>query len=110
MNLVSLLRKTLREIDPNVPLYNLSTLESQLDDSLSRDRLITWLSTAFGVLATLLATIGLYGVIPFPLRNGHVKLGSEWRSGRNASMSCAWSCNRLHFSSSAGSRSGPLFR
>lgn len=57
--LVSLLRQTLQEIDPTVPLYNITTLQSQLDDSLSRVRLITWLSTAFGVLATLLATIGL---------------------------------------------------
>ncbi|HEY1583524.1 MAG TPA: ABC transporter permease, partial [Chthoniobacterales bacterium] len=60
--LVSLLRQTLQQIDPNVPLYDVKTLSSQLDDSLSRDRLITWLSTAFGILATLLATIGLYGV------------------------------------------------
>ena len=50
--LVSLLRRTLQQIDPNVPLYDVTTLSNQLDDSLSRDRLITWLSTAFGILAT----------------------------------------------------------
>ncbi len=46
-------RQVVRQLDSNIPIYNLRTLEHQIDQSLLNDRLIATLSTAFGVLATI---------------------------------------------------------
>src|SRR5439155_25641087 len=59
------IRQVVRQIDGNVPLYNFRTLEHQIDQSLLNDRIVATLSTAFGVLATVLAVIGLYGVMAY---------------------------------------------
>jgi len=61
----SLLRNEVRKLDSALPVYELKTLQGQLDETLSAERLIATLSGAFGVLATLLAAIGLYGVMAF---------------------------------------------
>jgi predicted permease len=58
-------RTAIREIDPNVPIIAMKTLERQLEESLVTERMIATLSTLFGVLATLLAILGLYGVMAF---------------------------------------------
>jgi predicted permease len=52
-----------RQVDPNLPLFDIQTIEDQLDLSLFLQRMAASLLGGFGVLALLLATIGLYGVI-----------------------------------------------
>jgi predicted permease len=59
------LRAAVRKLDANLPVYLLKTEERQRDDSLSVEKLAAVLSSAFGVLATVLAAIGLYGVMAF---------------------------------------------
>ncbi len=59
------IRRTVRELDSNIPIYNLRTLARQIDRSLLTERIVATLSTAFGVLATLLAVIGLYGLMSY---------------------------------------------
>ena len=61
--LVPALRADLRALDPAVPLEEAITLADQVDARLSTQRLLAHLSTAFGLLAALLAAIGLYGVL-----------------------------------------------
>src|SRR5690606_41093358 len=53
------LRRQVMDLDPTMPIYEMKTLERQLDETLSTERLIAALSAAFGALATLLAAIGL---------------------------------------------------
>ena len=59
------IRAKVRELDSNVPIYGMRTTEEQISNSLSSERLIASLSAVFGFLATLLATIGLYGVMAY---------------------------------------------
>jgi predicted permease len=64
-NAFAVVRATLREMEPSLPISNMKTLARQLDESLVTERMIATLSTVFGALATLLAVIGLYGVMAF---------------------------------------------
>jgi predicted permease len=63
--LMSTVRSTVRDIDPNVPVYSMRTTEVTINESLSTERMIASLSAVFGFLATLLAVIGLYGVMAY---------------------------------------------
>jgi putative ABC transport system permease protein len=70
-----LVRNEVKQLDAAMPVYALKTLESQLDETLLTDRLIALLSAGFGVLATLLASIGLYGVMAFAVARRRKELG-----------------------------------
>ena len=61
----AVIRGTVRDLDANLPVYGMRTLDEQLDQSLVAERLTAFLATVFGLLATLLAAIGLYGVMAY---------------------------------------------
>jgi predicted permease len=63
--LMSAIRTKVRDLDSNLPIYALRTAEVQINNSLSTERMIASLSAVFGFLATLLAVIGLYGVMAY---------------------------------------------
>jgi len=69
------LRGEVKALDPHLPIYNVKTLEGEIDQSLTQERLVTWLSTAFGVLATLLTALGLYGVLSFSVARRTREIG-----------------------------------
>jgi predicted permease len=71
----SQIRSVVRELDTSIPVYGMKTVESQLDETLLTDRLIAMLSAGFGLLATLLASIGLYGVMAFVVARRKKELG-----------------------------------
>ena len=54
-----------RRVDPGLPVTELKTMQAQIRESLFVERTVAALSAAFGVLATLLAALGLYGVMAF---------------------------------------------
>src|SRR5205085_6628095 len=61
----SSIRQVVNRLDPNLPVSDMKTLEKQQQESLITERLVMTLSTGFGILATLLAAIGLYGVMAY---------------------------------------------
>jgi ABC-type antimicrobial peptide transport system permease subunit len=68
-------RHTVASIDPNIPVHGTRTLEKQLAFSLSRERLVATMTVAFGALATLLAVIGLYGVMSYTVARRTREIG-----------------------------------
>ncbi|HKV63396.1 MAG TPA: ABC transporter permease [Candidatus Acidoferrum sp.] len=63
--LMTAVRSKVRDMDSNLPVYAMRTTEVQINNSLSTERMIASLSAVFGFLATLLAVIGLYGVMAY---------------------------------------------
>ena len=61
----SSIRRVVNGLDPNLPVAGMKTLEKQQEESLITERLVASLSSAFGILATVLAAIGLYGVMAY---------------------------------------------
>jgi predicted permease len=69
------IRNEVRKLDGSMPVYAMKTLEGQLDETLLTDRLIALLAAGFGLLATVLASIGLYGVMAFVVARRRKELG-----------------------------------
>ena len=89
INFFNTLRQTVREVDVNVPIDNMRTLENQMEISLLTERLLATLSTVFGCLATLLAALGLYGVMAFMVARRTREIGIRMALGARQS-SVVW--------------------
>ena len=81
VQLMPVLREKVRDLDPNVPLYRMRTEEVQISNALSSERMIAGLSSVFGVLATLLAVIGLYGVMAYTVAQKTREIGIRMALG-----------------------------
>jgi predicted permease len=82
--LTPLIREAVHKVDANLPMFGVKTQLQQAEDSVSGERLFATLSSIFGALATLLACIGLYGVMSFAVARRTNEIGIRMALGAKA--------------------------
>ena len=79
--MVAQIRKVVQSIDPDLPAEHLRTVQEQVDDNIQTDRGVLQLASAFAVLATALAMLGLYGVMAHSVTRRTREIGIRMAMG-----------------------------
>ena len=75
------IRREVANLDPSIPVLKTLTMEQQFDNQISAERVVTTLCGFFGILAVLLAAIGLYGVMAHSVTRRYREIGIRMALG-----------------------------
>jgi macrolide transport system ATP-binding/permease protein len=84
-NADSLIRQTLADVDPNLTVMDLRSLDAQVAGNFNEERLIAQLSSLFGILSLVLASVGLYGVMSYFVARRTSEIGIRMALGATRS-------------------------
>ena len=73
--LISGVRQIVRELDPHLPLFDVKTQTEQIDETLLQERIFAKLTSGFGLLALVLACVGLYGTLSYAVARRTNEIG-----------------------------------
>jgi predicted permease len=80
-NVDTIIRRTMAGIDPNLAVKDLRSLDSQVSGNFDEDRLVARLTSLFGILALILASVGLYGVMSYVVARRTGEIGIRMALG-----------------------------